>query len=129
MQLRYKALLNLPKNLGKRTKTAKNTENMIIFHKFDDNSSLPISIIKQQQKKTIGNLTSCSSLIILCNWGIRHSLTCLKTWGKGSKRLKPPKKIFFRNFEYSSLATLVIKQNKNNWARKYMRYLFYFIQF
>ena len=161
MQFWYELLINLPKNLGKKPITTKNTKEPTIFQKFE-HSSLPILIIKQHKKnrehnymrhlfyfvhfqhkspltltkilkektetvkntkkssfftnwnthpcqhcfenkiKTIGHTTTCD--IILCSSNIKHSLTFPKTWGKGPKRLK----------------ILIIKQNKNNWARTYM---------
>ena len=94
----------MSKHLGKKTKTAKNTKKMMIFHKFE-HSSLPISIIKKK-KKTIGQATSCSTLIISCNCNIRCSLTCLKTCGRRPKRRNALK------FVYSSLLTLTTKEIK-----------------
>ena len=39
------------------------------------------------------------------------------------------KESFFCIFEHSSLPTLLIKQNKNNWARNYMWHSHYFMAF
>ena len=38
--------------------------------------------------KAIGKPGRGDTLIGLCSSKVRHSLTCLKTWGKGPKRLK-----------------------------------------
>ena len=50
----YRPLINLPKNVGKTTKTAKNAKKTIIFHKFE-HSFLPVLIIKQNKNNWAHN--------------------------------------------------------------------------
>ena len=71
------------KILGKQPKWIKITKN-IVFHNFE-HSSLPILMIKQKQLDTQLHVAPLS---FLCNSNVRYSFTCLKTWGKGPKRLK-----------------------------------------
>ena len=85
--------------------------NLSIPHKFEY-SSLPTSISKHSKihwvhnykthyhtiftkysmicDKTcaIGHANICDTFIISCNSNISYSVTCPKTWGKGTKRLK-----------------------------------------
>ena len=85
VQFQYKRLLNLPKKLGKRTQTTKNTKNWTCFITL---STPPCHSWSSDKIKTIWKATKCSTLIISCNFKIGHYLTCPKTSGKGPKRIK-----------------------------------------
>ena len=76
VQFKHKPLLNLPKDLGKMTQTAKNTKKWSCWNR------------SQSKLKNIGHGTKCSIFIISCNRNISHSFTCPKTWGIGPKWLK-----------------------------------------
>ena len=99
---------------------------MIIFLRFE-HFSLLTSTTNQIKIHFARNYIS--TLITSCSSNTSHSLTCPKTWGKGPKRLKTLKMINFHSFEHVSLPTLLMKQNKNNWARNCMWHTCYFGQF
>ena len=92
MQFLYKPLLNLPKNLGKKTQAAKNTEEWSFFITLN---TPPCPSQSQNKIKTITLTTTSDTLIVSCNSNIIHSSSCLKTWGKGPNRLKAQKNDLF----------------------------------
>ena len=127
MQFQYTPLINLPKNLRKRTETAKSAWKWSFFVGLSTLSCWPPS---QSKLKSIGHATSCSTLSISCNSNISHSFTCLKTWAKGHKRLKILKKmIICHKFELSSRLISIGKQNKNLRALNHMSHSYHFMQF
>ena len=79
----YDPLLYLQKNMTKMS------QRLISF------STPPCQPRLQGKIKTIEHSTTCDILIISCNYNRSHSLVCLKTWGKGPKRLKIPKNNHF----------------------------------
>ena len=78
IQLQYKPLLYLPKNLGKRTQTAKNTKKIIFQCR-----PLP-----QSKIKTIGYAIISHILFVSRNLNTNHSMNCPEILRKGPKRLK-----------------------------------------
>ena len=85
MQSQFKPLLHLPKNLWKRTQTAKKTKKSTFLITFN---TPPCQLGSSNQIKRFGKTTACSTLIISYNSNISHSLTCPRTWRKGPKQLK-----------------------------------------
>ena len=78
---------------------------------------MPTKIIKQNKNNWVPK--TCSNFIISWNSHINYSLTCPKTWVKGTKQLKMLEIQQFFKFEHSSLPVLIPKQNKNNYACNY----------
>ena len=92
VQFYHKPLLNLPHNLGKRTKTVKNTKKLSFF------PCLSTSLCwhqSQRKLKSSGHATACGSLVNSYNSNTSHYFTCPKAWGKGPKRLKILRKYHF----------------------------------
>ena len=85
VQFYHRPLLNLPKNLGKRTKMVKNTKKLSFF------PCLSTSLCwhrSQRKLKSSGHATTCDTLISSYNSNISHYFTRPKTWGKAPNQLK-----------------------------------------
>ena len=81
---------NLPKNLGKRSQTTKNTKKWSFFISL---STPPCWRRLQSKLKHNGHATTCSILIISLNYKISYSLTCPTS--KMTKTTKHTKKLSF----------------------------------
>ena len=92
VQFYHKPLFNLPKNLGKRTKTVKNTKILSFF------PCLSTSLYwhrSRRKLKSNGHAAICGTLISSYNSNISHYFTCPDTWGKAPNRLKILRKDHF----------------------------------
>ena len=85
VQFQHKPLLNLPKSLGKRTQTPKNTWNWASFVRL---STSACQLRSQSKLKNHLAWKQCDTLIFSCNCNISYSLTCPKAWQKGFKQPK-----------------------------------------
>ena len=85
MQFQYIPLLNLPKNLRKRSQTTKNTWKSSFYVGF---STTPCWSRSQGKLKTIENATKCGTLIVSCNSDKSDSLTCPKIQESCPKQIK-----------------------------------------
>ena len=92
MQLQYKSLLNLFKNLGKRTQMANNTYNWLFFLSL---SNLLCRSWSWKKIKVIMYVFIIQTLLIFMKQSMICACYCLKPWGNGPQLPKMLKKDCF----------------------------------
>ena len=94
MQLQYKSLLNLPKNLGKRTQTAKNTYNWLFLLRLNN---LLCWFWSWKKTKAIMYASIKQTLLIFMKYSMICAWNCPKFWGNW---LQQPKILTTSHFWY-----------------------------